>query len=209
MALPSERTMTRHILRAFDSVSAEDVTRYSGWYGDARRVCESLALMANLPLENVVGALAWTSPQQSFASNVAMTVALVEAFAKGDDLWSVPLSQYPDMVSNAIGALEGDLSTMLFHDANGKRRDARKVRSFFRNLMGDEYGFVTIDRHAVAIAIGNYDRARNGRYVTINQPKGRAYLSVERAYAKAARARGLSPAALQAVVWCARRGTAE
>lgn len=208
MKLPTNETMVRHILAVWDSASASDIKRYANWYGDMNRVCQSLADMADLPLENVAAAMAWLSPQQTVLQNVAMTAELCEAYADRRNVWQVPMSQYPAMVDNAIASLLDGPTAMLWHNAEGKTLPNRKVRSFFRNIMGID-SFVTVDRHAVAIAVGNSNKARNGRYVTLGQPKGRAYERVADAYRVAARRRGVSAPTMQAVTWCVRRGSAD
>ena len=206
--LANETEMVENLLVAFNAVSDENVSRYAESYRNYNKICESLSIASELPIENIAAAFAWLSPQQSLSKNVEQLAALVDAYCEGGEeaMWNVELSQYPSNVENAIVSLLDGPCEMLWHNADGRRHQSKKVRSFFRNIMLlDE--FVTIDRHAVAIAIGNYDKASNGGFVTIDQPRGKWYDAVRDAYRHAAACVGLSPAEFQAVVWCDRRGS--
>jgi hypothetical protein len=215
--LPDIATMAANIVALFATGTADEITKYRNWYPVFNKVISKLARQYKLPRRNVIGAFAWLSPQQSVSQNVQMTIALCAHMANGgieDDIYSLGLSAYPDNLLKAWQCLYGDMSSLDFADANGRMRPSRKVRSFYRNLLGDD-SVVTIDRHAVAIALSNNAIARNGRFATVGQPEGKNYLRVQNAYQLAAAMVNkqsdlqLSAPELQAIVWCLRRGTAE
>jgi hypothetical protein len=78
----------------------------------------------------------------------------------------------------------------------------RKVRSFFHAIFyydRPSYPHVVVDRHAHAVALG-VDRPLADYAAKALEAPGR-YLLVAAAYRAAARARNVSPAAMQATTW--------
>lgn len=207
------------IADAFANRSATELALWQGWYPSARNVCQSLSDSFNIPIYRIAAAMAWLSVEQSWESNIAMTARMVEIYADGfNSPWDSvgEWSQYPDMVDKAWEALNGNVRQLSFYrnpgglTPTGKRSKAlwpnRKVRSFYRNILGNT-NVATIDRHAVAIAYGNFNRARNGRFETLDIPTGTFYRNVESAYRKAAAKFNITLPQAQAIAWCYRRGT--
>lgn len=206
---------------AFANRSPKEIAQWSGWYKSARAVCESLANAFEIPIYRIAGAMAWLSVEQSWESNVTMTARMVELYADGfNSPWDSQgeWSQYPEMVDAAWEALNGNVGRLSFYKSpgqltrTGKRSKAlwpnRKVRSFYRNILGN-VNVATIDRHAVAIAFGNNNKAANGRFETLPIPTGGFYVKVQEAYRIAAKQFDLSLPEAQAIAWCHRRGTGE
>lgn len=204
---------------AFANRSAEELNQWKNWYPSARNVCESLANAFGIPLHRIAGAMAWLSVEASWSENVTMVSRMAELYADGaSSPWSSAgtWAQYPDMVDAAWDAINGDTSRLSFYKAPGQltktgkrstaKHSARKVRSFYRNILG-HCGVATIDRHAVAIAAGNFTRAANGRFETVDQPTGGFYVKVQEAYREAAAQFNITLPQAQAIAWCHRRGT--
>jgi hypothetical protein len=77
-----------------------------------------------------------------------------------------------------------------------------KIGSFYRNIVDPDDGEpVTIDRHAIAVAIGH---APSGREQNLTAYR---YRCLAEAYRQVAAERGLTPNAVQAITWCEYRRT--
>ena len=71
-----------------------------------------------------------------------------------------------------------------------------KVRSFFHNLLLDD-SFVTVDRHAISIALYGLDKTRSGSTVATDK----AYVAISNAYRNVAEKHGLPAYVVQSVTW--------
>lgn len=206
---------------AFATRSGKELEEWKNWYPSARNVCETLANTFDIPLHRIAGAMAWLSVETSWSENITMVSRMAELYADGfTSPWDSAgaWAQYPDMVNAAWDAMNGDTARLSYYKAPGQltktgrrstaKHGARKVRSFYRNILG-HCGVATIDRHAVAIALGNFERSRNGRYETVEPPTGGFYVKVQEAYREAAAQFNITLPQAQAISWCHRRGTGE
>lgn len=185
--LPVLSEMTDNVLAIYDS--ATDTQRHTGamWYYDAH----AIACELDDNTERSAGVIAALSPQMSWLSNVGAAYSLYAGV--------VPDNVLPESVAKAQRIMSGEDPDSVL--------GGRKVRSFYRNiLLPGTPGPVTVDRHALAIALGaDPDTAR------FNPPNPRvlerigAYTYVASAYRGAARERGIFPHEMQAVTWVAWR----
>lgn len=168
-----------------DDIAAMDDAR--AWYANARAAARRLAREHGTTVSVAAGVIAALSPRCPWGRNVIAADIILGAARRGDDLPSVGLK------ANARKA---------FAIASGAGRPldilrGPKVRSFYRNILGD-VDAVTVDVWA-ARAAGVDSKARLD---------GRRYDHIADAYRYAARIVGVAPAVLQAIVWVSIRGTA-
>lgn len=198
-SLLSLPVMIGHILALYrygaNRYGYAQMQEWSQWYGAYRTMIKDLAIEYDVPFENVAAAFAWFSPRTQLARNVQLTIDLLNNYSNADsDLSNIGCpKQFKD---KAWTCLNGDMSSLELTDST----KSRKVRTFYRNLIGDE-SIATIDAHAVGIAMG----AGTDLSVTYVNPDGQAYKIVESAYIAAAKILNVTPCQLQAVTWCIRR----
>ena len=146
-------------------------------------------------LTRMAGIFAALSPQKSISENTRL---FIRGRANGRN------SGHTDLFcgkADAIAEME-DIS----HDAIHRvlARSLVKTPSFFQNLIGNETEFVTIDRHAVAVA---YNRSFNRGDAAPRLQDVKIYNIFRDAYIEAASiisdeiGHVITPAQLQAIVW--------
>lgn len=175
--LPTLRTLTRRILRVFDSATASDFEAGARWYDDARELAVSLSAHTGGDVERSAAVIAALSPRTPWARNVAAATALLAAGEVIPGVLGRNLATAQQARATGIAALGGP-----------------KTRRFAANISGDDHA-VTVDVWAARVA-GISEKAL--------QRKG-VYDAVERAYRKAAYARGVTPATMQATTWVIQR----
>ncbi len=173
--------LRHHIARTYRHRTARDTRQGTHWYPAARRLVSRWAARYRLPRQTVANVIAAISPQCNWTDNKRLARAILD----GQDPASLG------------GALRLNLrKARAIRDA--RARDIRlyfpkgpKVQAFAANLAGDDHA-LTIDRHATSAAHGRpcYDSITSKQYTIIAQ-----------AYRDVARALGLPPARLQAVIW--------
>ena len=157
------------------------------WYALAQTEARRLARKHRTTRARAAGTIAALSPLQTWAGNVSAADRVLAAAAAGE----------PEAPRVGLGANVAKA----WRIAQGERPldvlSGPKVRSFYRNIMGD-LSAVTVDRWA-ARACG----------VPESFPRGaKNYAQCEHAYREAATTLGIAPAILQAIVWCSIRGRA-
>jgi hypothetical protein len=163
-----------------------------GWYAAAHEIAADLS--PSITTAAGAGIIAALSPQIGWVDNVAAA----RLTAAGED----------ELTITAAGAL-GENVRKAIAIRNGARPadilGGRKVRSFFANIYRPTTaGAVTIDRHAVAIAlygIGAPSAAVSDKYLE----RAAAYQWIAAAYRAEARSFGILPHQLQAIAWLAHR----
>lgn len=177
---------TRSILRYFDSASPAAVAAGADWYVRARQTAETIAAETGLQAERVVGAIAALSPRTTWSENTEGAWKMARAAAVGD---SEPV--VAGTTANRTKAWR------ILHGADpASTLGGPKVRAFHANISGD-HNRVTVDVWAT--------KACTGEPIV---PRPHNYGIFERAYQLGAERVGLSPAALQAIVWVTVRGSA-
>jgi hypothetical protein len=160
-----------------DQVTTADRAEGLEWYGAALAMAEHLT-----PGNPSMGAgiLAALSPNTSWPQNVVRAKTLVSTGTCG---------AFGDAVRKAQRILAGEAPL----DVLG----GPKVRSFYTDIMGLPTETVTIDRHAIDIAVGrplsNKERA--------SMLKGKGYDTLARFYTEVAREYDVTPSQLQAITW--------
>lgn len=165
------------------------------WYPRANEEVIARTNTHNLTPRVVAGVMAALSPNTKWETTLRDTdhlLAVAEFAGTGDDLIrNSTVSTYSTMKMKAIRILRGEQPEDVL---NGPR--SYKVPVFFRNLLGD-WSEPCIDSHAI--------NAWHGRRVAGSDLSLRKVVSTVRLiradYIRAARARKLTPAEFQAIVW--------
>lgn len=191
-SLPTHIEMTRNILRLFDSATGEEMQQGLTWYDSARDYAAALAAGTDYSVEQCAGVIAALSPQCPWALNKEWARRLVEWHAAGD------YTNLPPRVSTSKNR-EKALHILNAYNAPLDILGGVKVRAFYANIVGDE-SVVTVDLWAWYCATGV--KLANNEHVSkaANAP-------IQAAFCEAAAARGVSPSAMQAVVWVVARGS--
>lgn len=160
-----------------DAVTSEEFESGMSWYGEAYSLAKELT-----PADPSMGAgiLAALSPNTSWPQNMARARTFVATGTVG---------AFGDAVRKATRILAGEAPL----DVLG----GPKVRSFYHDIMGLPNESVTIDRHAIDIAVGR--PLTNAQRATML--KGKGYATLARFYTEVAREYDVTPSQLQAITW--------
>lgn len=172
-----------NIIRVFDQTSDEDRT---DWYWAAREFAEELSDRYGVSVMTVAGIIAALSPMKRWSENKRLT----ENFFEG-----VHVGHMNTFLNKAICIyLERRTSTTddILEILNGN-----KIRSFFTNIMFPlEADTVTIDRHALSVALGRKTTQLDYSNMTNDQ-----YEFFVQCYKEAAKKLGESPVLVQSATW--------
>lgn len=168
-----------------DANNANDLL---AWYGIARSWCADVALDFGLETRQVAGIVAVFSPQLSWEKNKFTAREFMRRYVAGESF--AGLMAYKANVAKACRIMDGEAPESVI--------GGRKVSSFFNNIMGDT-STVTVDRHALHIALYGVDGAdeKSGSIT----PTDKLYSMVEIAYRTVAENVGIAPMALQSITW--------
>lgn len=159
------------------------------WYESAFQDCKIMASEYGLSTECVIGIVAALSPSLSWNKNLLEAKRLIEYAVGITDYLESPIA-YPNNIAKAlrIAGCESPLNVL----------GGKKVRSFYANISGDSSA-VTIDRHAIAIALKGIDAigCKSGALV----PTPKAYDELADAYRSVSAIAGQSPSVVQSVTW--------
>ena len=172
---------TRNIMRVFRACTDDDIREGMSWYREALSFAASL----DTDVERAVGVIAVLSPMVSWPRN--MTLAR---------------NHYAGIYGGCLGASTVKAQRLLAGEPVESVVKGKKVKPFFDNIMGNDT-VVTLDRHAIDIAVGRVlsDSERNAIGTTKRrEPIVEAY---RRAARIASREHGetYSVAQIQAIVW--------
>lgn len=186
---PASSVLRSHIAHCALEASPAEQDAGLGWYSCANEIARELG-----PITESAGIIAALSPQISWSTNVALAKLIYNG---ADDSELIALGTYDDSVSKARRIYAGELPSSVL--------GGRKVRSFYRNIvLPDRAGPVTIDRHAVSIALYGIGGPRpSDKYLE----RAGTYTYIASAYRAEARAFGILPHQLQAICWLVHRRT--
>ena len=178
------RVMRDNVIDAYELADLAARSNGGHWYADARAYAVSLASVRALSIECTAGIIAALSPRTSWRRNIAAA----EILAAG----GTPVGILGRSVADARAILAGAHPLDVL---NGP-----KVRAFYHAILSaGRRGTAVIDAHATRIATrGQFDTVAPCRYADVAE-----------AYALAAEVLSIPIHTVQAVTWCAARGTAE
>lgn len=189
---------------AYDAAQCENPALFNQgtkWYTLVREQLTALASQYHTTLPVVAGVAAALSADVGWGRNLLGTQLALQSWKSGAQSWKdLPgvCNTYSINRRKAWAILQGaDPDTVLANFGKGSRN--YKTRRFMVNLCGHEY-VATIDRHMRRIAYGipKVDAGQKNDRV----PNGGEYLAIESALIDVAREVGLTPAQLQAGLWC-------
>ena len=185
--------MVRNLTTILESATAEQWSAGLAWYARFQALAADLAERHGVTVDEAAGVLAIVSPRVTVGTSVAIADDILGAWVAGGQTAAASVGGgLGERIDAAARWLAGDARPLAL-DADGRLSSSRKVRSFYRNIMGDPDA-VTVDVWATRAA-----------GATIEQPSGGGYVLVAEAYRTVARRFGVSPRDVQAVVWCAVR----
>lgn len=173
--------LVNNILKVYNNDSfAED----QNWYVRANEYAKNLASINGITVLQASGVIASLSPLKSWDENRRIAR---EFLNNGSAYHTSTFIGKAEDILNGDGTRDSILTTL-----NGN-----KTRSFFLNIAyPNDITGVTIDRHALSVAMGKTLPDSNLKGITKNQ-----YSFFESAYVQAADKVGILPHEMQAVVW--------
>ena len=183
--------MRDNISRAFDSVSSVEMLEGLRWYEQAKMAVEkTIAIPYSLSLEAAVGVVAVLSPGCGWRQNLDDA-----AWLMANPNTNMPVASYKSNVRKALRIHAGENPSEVLR--------GRKVIAFAHNLLYPESSpFVTIDRHAVRVALNRNVGASAGSRLL---DRSGVYDRFSEAYTLAAERVGILGLQMQASVWISYR----
>lgn len=183
---------TKNIIAIYKLATPNEIAEGIYWYLNANKDCQEIADKFNIPKHIVCGVLSSLSPNNKYERNVQNANDLIDAFINGNDMDSIKVSTYHTMKQKAWSILQ----QMPSYEETLTILNGQKIKSFFRNIMGDE-SEITIDGHARNI----YYNDRQG-LTTPNTHVGKLeYAKIQKAYQRASKKLGIKAYELQAITW--------
>lgn len=184
--------MTRRLVALHAECTPAELAEGRAWYDRARAAAEGMAGAGGL--ERSAAVIAHLSPRQAWAVNVAQAARMLAAADAGEPCPAVHMARQR---AKAWAVATGKADPGANHGP--------KTGAFYRNILGDADA-VCVDRWAARAAgapmSSHKGDTRSGLGTAL-------YARVARAYVRAARALGMTPRDLQAVVWVHVRGAAD
>lgn len=174
----------KNILNILSYATAQEIEEGKKWYQDAKVFAEQQAEKYGVSLEIVAGIISSLSPGVDWERNKAETIVVLN----GDR--SHKFGTYGPNVNKAFEIRNAGLhvNVATFFPAN-------KTYNFYHNIVNpNDTNFVTIDRHALSVALG---AVRADKSITNVE-----YRELATAYNKAAKKANLLPCEIQAITWC-------
>lgn len=187
------KVLAKNILARCESATDDQLAEGRVWYAYAQDLAKSVTLSLRrkgytVDFRTVAAVIAVTSNNMPWGRQIKVTEPIILAILNGIDPRELHLGVMGQPLDKAARVVNGDFDAL--HGA--------KVEVFYANIIGD-YSKVTVDRHAVRVALGRYtDENETGRWV---RPESRNRMMMEAAYYLAALAWGDEPAIVQAIAW--------
>ena len=189
-------------------VTGNDKAHGNRWYQTANLEAHRIANLTGnrVSVCQVAAVISALSPAVSWEINLRDAQTVCEAYVKGSDFDSVTVSTYGQNKAKAYRILSGGL---FIDSVRGHFKAGTKTEAFFLNIYSaqmndpspDLHSIVTIDRHAVGIALGSRDTSHQNLSLTAKR-----YRTIAAAYVAAAEYLGYAnPYQLQAATWVAFR----
>ena len=177
----TQRKCVSNILKVYRSSSS---FADSNWYWEANSYARNLATTFKVPLSVACGVIASLSPLKSWDENKLIAYSFLKNGQGKHTSFFVDKAQ---RIKDSNAEVE-EICLIL---------GGNKIISFFINLLEpDQTNFVTIDRHALSIAVGRNLVETEQRGLTSKQ-----YDFFVDAYTKAGLKVGISPVLMQSITW--------
>lgn len=173
------------------------------WYDNANKYIQNLAEKTGRTMEQVAGVVSAFSPRTAWdpANLTQATHFLLNYDPKNPDAMD---KNWPGLQENLkrakrIADTEGDYDSV-YEALQGAGKDAPKITSFYKNMLGDEDA-VTMDTWMARAIFGHGQDMFDGDASQQVLGWAGAYDHMSNAVRRAAKDLGISPRALQAIVW--------
>jgi len=182
-----QRTLRRNIRHTLQTATPEQVADGLAWYETANTFSRGLADRYGLTIRQAAGIVAALSPQCSWPKNMEFADMFCRTGRAPTLHNSTRIARMIADGVDPVDALHGP-----------------KTRAFFGNIVDPTGPDVTIDRHAVDLAVGQ--RRGDGYRPEIRMVAG--YNALAAAYRAVAAQLGMTASALQATTWLTWRAAA-
>ena len=179
------KRVKNNILNIYSLSTIEDK---KDWYGIANDFANQLSVSYNIPIQKVCGVIAALSPMKNWEENMRIAeLFIADGVAKHTKLFS---KKAKDIIESS-----GDVNDIV-DILNGN-----KIISFFLNILNPETSKnITIDRHALSVALGYRVKDKDLKSLTNNQ-----YEFFVNCYSLAAEEIGISGLLMQSTTWTTQR----
>lgn len=188
-----EQNKNANLEKVFKSIKKSEINQNKNWYKTASIYANYLSNKFCIDYDKICGVISALSPACSWSQNKKDTEKMIFCYA--NDL------NYNDFNFSTYGANVGKAWSILKY--NGKDilnsffslKTGSKTYNFFMNILQPENNnFVTIDRHAIAIFLGQ--KKSGSKAITPKQ-----YRDIANVYIESAANVGLLPCQFQAILW--------
>lgn len=185
------QTSTNNILAAYRRARQAGYCTDIGWYRKAFRWAKDLAKRSGYSIDVTVGVVAALSPGVQWSVNMRDAESMLLGIKD-----YVPAT-YGHNVLKAYRMLKCATKSDVLKVLRPRLESGMKTHNFFLNIRHPlTAGPVTVDRHAISVALGKTSTNKDGNLTKLQ------YERYAEAYRQAASPLELRPHELQAVVWC-------
>jgi hypothetical protein len=185
----------------FYTLYVDDTAKIDGskWYESANLVAVMLSDRYDITVPQAAGCISALSPSVLWESNILDAETLIKGYNAGLSVDKITVSTYGQNKDKCFRILDSDGSVEAVRD---QFNEGTKTHAFYWNILCmDTTTYVTVDRHAVGVAL-----ASNGSDHLRLSVTPKRYRDISEAYRLAARVLGYTaPCMLQAACWVAYR----
>jgi hypothetical protein len=196
--------LTQNVLDHYDRTNLNQRREGSDWYPAAREWLKGLSSRTNGDYGRSAAMMAAMSPMTDWDANLAQGAHFLMNYDP-----STYNPQNPEFnLPGVSGTSNVDRARKIYHSATGdyeKHLGDKKIWNFYKNFMGDDNA-VTIDRHMARAVLGQGGGLHDLDDAVRQVPLGNNYDTMSEAVRQAATQRGVTPAAMQAIIWQRARG---
>ena len=190
--MADDNLFCNNIKSAYYSATTAEIYDGMNWYNRANDACRCIATKYNLPLVTVAAVVAVISPRLPWGRNINLAEKLIASHCSGLD---------PMLVSGLLTASKAKACRILSGENPNTVLGGFKVVSFFNNLQLIE-NYVTIDTHAISIALGERANEKIAQSIFKSEKQ---YAAMANCYQIVAKELGIEAYQLQAITWTAWR----
>ena len=191
------RTNVENIKAVYQLATLTEQQDGVSWYPAAQAIAVKLAKRYSIPTTQAVGVLAALSPRNRWERNVRDADALISAYTAGgaDQAMATKVCTFTSNKAKAVKILESDTQTLtdILKILSGP-----KLKEFAGCIAG--LPDICIDGHAYCIWAANRTGLKDVPAIGVKLRR-----QIKADYRIAADELGYTPAALQAITWCAWR----
>ena len=148
---------------------------------------------------HVAGIISALSPMQNWQRNKELTELFIDYLEKGKDFSLFPYMKAQVMKAQRIAQLRAPANLELLADEIKAILGGEKTKAFFENIaFPDKSESITIDRHALSIALG---KKLNKEQLNSHSMNKKSYAFFVECYKLAAQKLNVQPLAIQAQTW--------